>query len=89
MGCDYLEELGSAGFVLTHALSAVCFRHTDDSAVGLTGTLEDKAPSGEGWAGLTKPTLSISALLMRLIAVGGGCKKVVRPTISRSRQRPT
>ncbi len=70
MGCDYLEELGSAGFVLTHALSAMCWAHAD-YAVGLIdipegGILKDKDPSGEEWTGLTKPALSISALFMRL-----------------------
>jgi hypothetical protein len=56
----------------------VCFAHTTDYAAGLTSIPEDKAPSGEGWTGLTKPALSISALSMRLISVRGGCKKVVR-----------
>jgi hypothetical protein len=52
------------------------FGHTAAYAVGLTGIPEDKVPSGEGWTGLTKPALSISALQMRLIAARDGCKKL-------------
>ncbi len=78
MGCDYREELGSARFVLTHALSAMCW-HTlttpwVSSNIPEGGILKDKDPSGEEWTGLTKPALSISALFMRLTQLAEDAK---------------
>ena len=84
MGCDLSGgAVALPEVVLTHASpdSAFC-AHVRTTPWGLTGIPEDRTPRGEGWTGLTKPALSISALLMRLIAVAENAKSCLRNSVA-------